>query len=163
MKEIPLTQDQVALVDDEDFEWLMQWRWYADWESNTRSYYAGRHERLPDGKQTTVKMHREVLGLERGDKRQGDHVNHDTLDNRRENLRIATNQQNQFNRKRPTKGYRWDKRSKKYQAYIQVGGVQKHLGLFDTPEQARAAYLAAKAEYYKIHNGTPTGGETSHE
>ena len=113
MKKIPLTQGQVALVDDADYEWLSRWKWCAMWCSSTDSFYAVRHIRLPNGKWTTLRMHRAILGLERGDSRQVDHENHDTLDERRENLRIVTHQENQWNQRSPL-GYSWNRRAKKF-------------------------------------------------
>ena len=76
-----------------------------------------------------------------------DHINHDRLNNSIDNLRVVTNQQNQFNRSN-TKGYTWSKQHKKYQAQIMINRKHKHLGLFDDEESARQAYLDAK----KIHH-----------
>ncbi len=100
--EITLTHGQVALVDAADYEWLMQWKWRA--RANAcwygRNYYADSTVKI-DGKWQVLKMHRIILGLEIGDKRHGDHINHDTLDNRRGNLRIVTPAENNRNRRRP--------------------------------------------------------------
>ena len=145
-KRIPLTQGQFAIVDDADFDELSQVKWCAQWNPDTHSFYAVRKIRLPDGKWTTERMARRILGLERGDKREADHINHMTLDNRRSNLRIVTNQENNQNRK--AKGYSWHKRCKKYEARIVLDGNLKHLGSFNTPAEARAAYLAAKRIYH---------------
>jgi len=76
-----------------------------------------------------------------------DHINGDTLDNRIENLRKVTAKQNQWNQK-GAKGYYFNKQRKKWSAYISLNGKTKHLGLFDTEEQAREAYLRAKE---KLH------------
>ena len=146
MKRIPLTQGQYALVDDQDFDELNQFKWCAHWNPNTRSFYAVRGIPLPNGKQTAERMHRRILGLKRGDKRQGDHINHDTRDNRRLNLRIVTNQENHHNQR--SKGYSWDDHSKKYRAGIMANGEYRHLGLYDTTQEARAAYLEAKRIYH---------------
>lgn len=94
-------------------------------------------------------MHREILGLKRGDKRQGDHINHNTLDNRRSQIRIATQQQNKWNRKN-AKGYTWHKRDCQYAAQIKVNGKHISLGYFDTPTEARRAYIKAKQKYHRI-------------
>ena len=146
MKHIALTQGQVALVDDEDYEELSRYRWRAQWNPCTCSFYAGRTVRLPDGKRTTEQMQRHILGLKLGDPRQGDHIDHDTLDNRRANIRIVTRSENQHNSRR--KGYCWDKSRQKYMARIRIAGTEKHLGRFDTPTEASAAYLAAKRTYH---------------
>ena len=149
MKKIELTQGQVALVDDEDFEQLNKFKWCALWARNTKSFYAVRGSKTKDGKWHTISMNREILGLKRDDKRQGDHRNHDTLDNQRSNLRVVTCQQNHFNRK-DSKGYYWNKAAKKYRAQIMVNGKHIHLGYFLTTKDARNAYLQAKKQYHII-------------
>ena len=77
-----------------------------------------------------------------------DHINRDKTDNRIENLRNLTNQQNCFNTN--AKGYWWCKRNSKYIAQIMVGGVSELLGSFDNEEDARNAYLKAKNTYHII-------------
>lgn len=149
MKRIPLTQGQFAIVDDADFDWLMQWKWHAQWSRHTKSFYAQRNTHLPNGKRTLLLMHRLILGLKHGDRREGDHINHDTLDHRRSNLRIVTHQENQWNRHNP-KGYHWNQSAKKFNAKIKVNGKFKFLGYYDTASNAHAAYLMGKAEYHKI-------------
>ena len=77
-----------------------------------------------------------------------DHVDGDKSNNRIENLRIVTNQQNQFNRKQ-AKGYSWHKKAKKWRAQIRINGKNnKYLGFFETEEEAREAYLKAKEMYH---------------
>ena len=149
---IPLTRGQFALIDDEDYDDLSKFKWQARWSPGTKSYYALRGLRLPNGKTTTRQMSRQILGLERGDKRECDHIYHDTLDNRRDMIRIVTGAQNNHNRH--AKGYHWSKASRKYVAQIQVDRIQRHLGYYDTPDEARAAYLAAKRQY---HPSAPPG------
>lgn len=78
-----------------------------------------------------------------------DHKNRIRTDNRIENLRVVTNQENCFNR--DAKGYSWNKRDKKFQAKIVVNNKQKHLGYFEKEEDARAAYLKAKEKYHIIN------------
>ena len=145
-KRIPLTKGQFAIVDDADFEELSRHRWCAHWNPHTNSFYAVRNIRLPDGKWTTESMHRRLLGLKRGDVRQGDHLNHDTLNNHRTNIRIATTAQNQHNRRE--KGYCWNKHAKKYAAQIKLDGIVRFLGYYNDPQEARDAYLAAKRIYH---------------
>src|ERR1035437_594224 len=96
MKRIPLTQGQFAVVDDLDFRWLSKFKWYAHWNSCTKSYYAERVE-IRDGKRIIHRMHRCVLHDPKG--KWVDHQHHDTLNNTSKNLRACTKIQNSRNRK----------------------------------------------------------------
>jgi len=149
MKKIILTQGQFAIVDDKNYEWLSKYKWYAHWSPCIKSFYAVRNGKKVKGKQASIKMHREILGLKYGDKRQADHIDHNTLDNRESNLRIVTPQQNKCNR-RNVKGFQFDNQANRYQAYITIDRKKKHLGMFATPEEAHNAYLKAKKKYHKI-------------
>lgn len=146
-KRIKLSQGEYTIIDTKNFEWLNQWKWFAVWMPSNQSYYVMRNSRCVKGKRFTISMSREILGLVKGDKRQADHINHNTLDNRESNLRIVTCQQNQFNRKN-SKGYYWNKRDKKYMAQIKVDGKIMNLGYFDKSEEAHTAYLKAKRKYH---------------
>jgi len=72
------------------------------------------------------------------------------LDNRIENLRVLSHNKNMKNNLHWVKGYCYNKKANKYQAYIKIDGKQTHIGLHDTPEEAKAAYLEAKAIHHKI-------------
>lgn len=102
-----------------------------------------REERIDDSSVATIRMHRFILGLEKGNPLNVDHINHDTLDNRRSNLRIATCSQNSMNRKKYRnnstgfKGVSFYKRHNNFMAQINVNGKRLHLGYRDT---ARKAY-----------------------
>lgn len=150
---IALTRGQVALIDDEDAD-LGNLRWYASpahYKRSTTSYYAMR------GKEGTS-LHRLILArilgreLELGEI--VDHINNNTLDNRRSNLRVATMSQSNANRRRNrnnTSGYKgvhFYKQYKKWSASLMVMGKRKHLGYFDTAELAHAAYCAAAVKYH---------------
>jgi len=153
---IPLTQGLWAIVDESDYLWLMQWKWFAHYAPNTQSYYAARMERSPDGKQRVVHMHRFILGLERDDPRKGDHRrNKCGIDNRRKNLRPADDDENAQNasvRKDNTSGTRgmsWLKRLQAWQVEIQYRKVRKYVGVFKDFEKAKAARLKAALELHK--------------
>ena len=149
MKEIKLTGGLVALVDDDDYEWLNQFKWCSDGKG-----YAVRATRRINGKKTTIKMHREILGLTTGDGRIGDHVNGNVCDNRRENLRVCNeceNQHNQGKRKTNTSGFKgvyFNKTEKRWKARIMTNNKQKSLGGFATPELAYEAYQQAALKFH---------------
>ena len=90
-----------------------------------------------------------------------DHKNHIKHDNRVENLRIVTNQQNQFNRN--GKGYSWDKQNQKWEARIRFNKKNIHLGCFDKEEDARNAYLEAKVIYHHIPNNDLEPDSSDHD
>ena len=152
MRAIPLTQGQWALVDDEDYARISSREWYARWDRNTRSYYAVRSSHAGN-KTSHCYMAREVLGTP---KSVVDHRNHDTLDNRRENLRLAVNGQNNHNRRLQRnntsgfKGVAFHRATGKWRAQIGDGRLNKKkwLGLFDSPADAHAAYLEAAKRMY---------------
>jgi hypothetical protein len=78
-----------------------------------------------------------------------DHINHDRGDNRLENLRLVTCQQNHFNRS-GVKGFSWHKKTGKWRSYIKINGVLKSIGYTDCMLEARAKYLRAKSIYHII-------------
>jgi hypothetical protein len=78
-----------------------------------------------------------------------DHINRKKDDNSIKNLKIATSQENQWNR--DVKGYSWSKEKNKWRTYIVVNNKQKQLGYFEKEADARAAYIKAKVIYHKIN------------
>ena len=93
-----------------------------------------------------------------------DHINGVRDDNRLSNLREASNSENMQNQRRAQAnnangllGVSWDEKRKRWQAQIKANGRKRHLGRFETSEEARAAYIAAKAELHPFQ--TITGGE----
>jgi len=137
---ISLTRNQKTTVDASDFIWLSQWKWYAMWDSSQKQFKAARKE---DSK--TVLMHRQILGLGHGDNLTVDHRDGNTLNNRRRNLRKATNAQNNRNQRRRAsntsgfKGVTFYKKTGKWMAQIRGDGMRK-CSYHDTAELAARAY-----------------------
>jgi hypothetical protein len=142
MKVIELSKGQVAVVDDESFMELAQYNWCI-----SAVGYAVRRKKFPDGSVKVVYMHRELMCAQKG--QEVDHINGNRLDNRRENLRLATRSQNAKNvGKKPSnksgfKGVHKHGRNNSWVAQISVENKMIHLGSFKTPEEAALAYNAA--------------------
>lgn len=146
MKKIKLTQGKYALVDDQDFEWLSQWKWFL-----SSSGYAVRNPR-DIYKGSVILLHRLIMDTPQG--LDTDHINRNRLDNRRINLRIATRGENNINSKISVrnssghKGIYWDRSRNKWQAYIGVKSKLIHLGRFVSKEDAIRAYQEAAQQHY---------------
>lgn len=142
MKTIVLSQDKVAIVDDEDFEKLSKFLWHYNEKKPGHGYAQGtKHLCKIEGKyrSKTIYMHREVLPIDM----EVDHINGDTLDNRKENLRPADRTlrgRNRASRKNSSSSYpgvHFHKLSGKWRAQIKVNGKTISLGLHKTQEEAR--------------------------
>ncbi len=147
MRTIPLTQGKVALVNDEDYLYLSQFMWAAAKKAETDTWYALRSK----GHGHPRGMHVLILMPEGG--LQVDHINRNGLDNRRTNLRVATNAQNAMNvglRRNNTTGFKGVslRRGTRWQARLMVHGKALGLGFFDTAEEAARAYDAAAYENF---------------
>jgi len=136
-----------ALVDDEDFEFLSRYSWYLN--KRSRNLYA---QSIVNG--VSIGMHQlicpsETLLIT------PDHKNGNGLDNRKENLRLATNKQQAQNARKALrttsskyKGVVYFKRDKCWRAYIKEAGKQIHLGYFKSELLAAKAYNRAAQEYF---------------
>lgn len=145
MRVIDLGHGRVAIVDAEDYERVAQ----HSWRYNPRG--SGYAIGLVDGK--TAQLGRFILGVtDRGSV--VDHIDHDTLDCRRANLRVCTNALNRRNTLRhsdsrsPFKGVCYHRTAKKWQAQIQVDKRRIYLGLFENAEDAARAYDRAALEHH---------------
>lgn len=151
---IPLTKGQQTLVDRDGFERFGHLKWTAIWDSRGETYYAVRSEWI-QGKRRLVYLHREILRLRYLDGSKSDHINHNTLDNRGDNLRRATSRQSTWNTGRRChsrsrfKGVSYEKRREHWVARIRVNGKRVHIGSFDCPEMAYWAYCRAAEEYFE--------------
>jgi len=149
MKEIPLTQGKAALVDDEDFDRINAFKWYA---SKTKGSLYARRKTKRKGKETIHYMHRVIMCA--GNSVEVDHRDRNGLNNQRHNLRVCDHQQNQRNRdtmknnKSGLKGVSWHKIMNKWRAVIQYNGRQLVIGYFLTKEEAATAYDKKATELF---------------
>lgn len=148
MKRIPLTQGKFALVDDEDYEWLNQLKWYAN--KIRGNWYAVRNSNR-DGKRINILMHCEILQTQPNI--DVDHIDHDGLNNHRVNLRSATRAQNSVNSSSrggtsKYKGVCWSKELRKWRSSIKFNGRTRHLGYFVSENEAALAYDKAAKNYF---------------
>ena len=153
MRKIKLSQGLYTSIDDEDYGRVSQYKWCASLDKkspNKESYYALRNIITPEGKRTTLALHRFLMGDPSG--MCIDHINHNTLDNRKANLRIVTQRQNCYNSRmvRENKsGYKGVTRSgKKWTAIIGVNNNKIYLGSFLSPKKASLAYNKAAKEHF---------------
>ena len=149
MKQIPLTQGKFALVDDADFNYLNQWKWYA--KKGVDTFYAKRDQYI-NRKRNFIWMHRLILHAP--DNMEVDHISHNGLDNRRGNLRLVTHQQNCMNQQvrkdksSKFKGVYWDKQCKAWVAKIQNKKKRLNLGYFDNEIDAAIMYNQKAVELF---------------
>ena len=145
MKKIPLSQGKFAIVDDDKFDWLNQWKWCVSKSGN--SYYA---KAWIGGKM--IRMHRLILKAMCG--QQVDHKNHNTLDNRITNIRLCNNSQNQQNSRKfkngtnKYKGVHLFKLTGKWEVQICFNKARHHLGYFDSDVKAAKAYDAKAKQLF---------------
>jgi hypothetical protein len=150
MKYISLSNtDKVAIVDNDDFEKLNQYRWRVGPKGAAiRSVLVKENLKLEN-----VLMHRQVLDVIT-EACQVDHRNHNRLDNRKENLRRCKNIENTrntriySNNKTGYKGVHFHKRFKKYIAYIRVNGKLLHLGYFENAKDGALEYNKAADKHF---------------
>ncbi len=148
MKQIPLTQGLFALVDDADYDWLMQWKWHT--KKKGGAYYAARacpHPTKGWKKHLLLFMHRAIMNTP--PEMETDHINHDGLDNRRHNIRICSHKQNAYNQS-PANGHTSKykgvslKKNKtgiiRWLSQIHHGLRYIHIGYFSVEEDAARAY-----------------------
>ena len=148
---ITLTKGHVAVIDAADVPLVDGWNWHSIDYKKSMTVYASRTVWIGGGR-FRIFMHREILDAPTN--MQVDHIDGDGLNNMRENLRLATSSQNCHNHRislRNTSGFKGvsrHKKSDKWRAYIRFQGRQIWLGLFDTPEEAAAAYAAASEKFH---------------
>lgn len=139
-----------ALVDDEDFELVNKYNWCVHNDKvRAKLFYAVCHQK---NKKSNLRMHRFILKV--NSKEIVDHINCNGLDNRKENLRIVTNQQNQWNRSNKNRGVIMDNRKdylkKRWIAQIKFNYKNIFLGRFKTKDEALNARHLKQKELYKM-------------
>lgn len=145
MKEIELTQGMVALIDEEDFDRVNQYKWHLSKTHKNKSYC---EYQIYDGKGNRVRryMHRFILNIV--DKSiEIDHIDGNGLNNQKQNLRESNRNENMSNRtvnnKNNTSGYRgvyWHKAGNKWMASLQHKGKYVYLGLYEDKDEAAHAF-----------------------
>jgi len=143
MQELKLTQGKFAQVDDEDYEYLNQWKWHAYKSRNT--YYAIRTEN-----RSQIRMHRVIMNTPSN--LEVDHKDHNGLNCQRTNMRNCTRMQNARNmiQKRSNSNYigvHYRKDRNKYLAYFE-NGKKIYLGYFKTAIEAALKRDKAVKEHY---------------
>ena len=151
MKQIQLTQNKVALVDDADFDWLNNYNWFY-MSAQRDSGYAMRNYRKENGKQSLMTMH-ELL-IYRFPDMEIDHKDRNKLNNQKANLRSVTRSQNQRNKgltKNNTSGYKgvhWNKSRNTWVATVALNGRPVYLGSFTNKKDAIEARKEGVLKYY---------------
>ena len=155
MKTIELTKGKYVLVDDEDYDYLNQWDWYA--YPHGRTFYAVREIIAKTGIKSKLRMHRVIVNAKNGEI--CDHRDGNGLNNQRANLRKCSHQQNTWNSRTRInntsgqRGVRWDKDKMKWRSVIGYKNKKIHLGYFDSQQQASDIYNRRArdlfGEYYK--------------
>lgn len=151
-RKIELTQGKHAIVDDEDYGWVSQWKWHVHRSNPGGETFYARCNMGAWPNQKKVYLHREIMKPPPG--MQVDHIDGNGLNCTRANMRLATDTQNRYNQrpysnnKSGFKGVVWNKPTKKWQARIGVNGKKISLGYYDSPEDAARAYDKAAREYH---------------
>lgn len=149
MKLIKLTKGKFAKVDDEDFEMVNKFKWYS--VKDKHSYRAFSCMKI-NNQWKTVYLHRFIMNFPEG--KQVDHINIDPLDNRRSNLRVCSQSENQHNRTKQRnntsgfKGVYWSAETKKWRAKIRINNNLINIGYFADKVDAAKAYDKAALELH---------------
>ena len=151
MKEIKLSQNKIALVDDEDFEYLSQFSWQV-----AKSGHILRAKRTAwvNGAKVSIYMHREILNAPKG--QEIDHHDTNGLNNQRYNLRFTSRSGNRANTVKNKgcyseyKGVTWNKRAKKWIAQLTFNYCHINMGYFQTEQAAALSYDAKAKELFGV-------------
>jgi hypothetical protein len=154
MKYLKLTRGKTAIVDDEDLDYLSQFRWH--YSGSDKYGYAEKTTYLGGGRKNQksehIYLHRFITSAKRDEI--VDHINRNRLDNRKENLRVCEKRQNQVNQemrkdnKSGFKGVCWNRFLNKWQVGISYRGKNIHLGLFTDIKKAAKVYNQAAIKFH---------------
>jgi hypothetical protein len=149
--------DQTVIIDDEMHNEIAKYKWFVRTrpEKKGRVYFATQNKELcKKYKLKMIPLHRFIMGIIKNDGRVVDHINRNTWDCRKENMRICTRMQNACNttktRKSETdaRGVHWNTGQKKYYVYIRVNKKKTYIGRYDDLEIARKSYITASLKYH---------------
>lgn len=152
---------QVAMVDNEDYDWISKFSWHL---KNSGTVLYARCNVVLDNKHTTMTMHRMVMTAKKG--QIVDHIDRNGLNNQKYNLRFATKAQNKMNcishknSSSKYKGVHWNKVSKVWQSRIQFEGKKIFLGAFDNEIEAARAYDKKSIEIFGEYSRVNLKGES---
>jgi len=148
-------KEYAVIIDDEDYEKVSRYTWNPQEFSRTKTsfIYFVSYVRDNTNKKITFLLHRVIAGCVYKDGKTVDHINHNTMDNRKQNLRICTAQENAQNKKvynkTGYKGVSWQELSKKWRASIRVNNKTLFLGSFSDIEDAASIYDMCALYYFK--------------
>lgn len=157
-KAIALTKGQYTLVDADDYDLLMQWNWHVNNGYKGSKFYANRALYAPTltggRKSVAIRMHNVVITPKEGF--EVDHIDGNTLNNKKNNLRLCIHRHNMRNLPKPRngktsspyKGVSWHKDHECWQAMIKMDYKQKWLGNYADPKEAAAAYNEAAIKQF---------------
>lgn len=158
MKEIKLSHGKVALVDDEDFDRVNQFKWH--WYKNGRTIYCIRNICI-NGKRSSQSLHHFILNIQNAklNKIEVDHIFGDGLDNQKHNLRVCSHSENMMNQRSKKNssskfvGVWWNKRDNNFQSEIRCNGIRYYLGIYKSEiDAAKAHDNKAKELFGKFAN-----------
>ncbi len=153
MKTIKLTQGKFAFIDDEDFERVSKYKWYA--VKNKKQFYVKRGENMGNNKIKHYSLHHEIMGKIPKGFTNIDHIDRNPLNNQKSNLRFCTFSQNMQNRRKQSNnssgynGVTWHKKSQKWRAETRFNKKHISLGLYVNIKDAAKAYNKFALEHHK--------------
>lgn len=149
-----------VIIDDEDYPIMLEHNW-SIWKNKKGTHiyvYCNMYD--TNKLKYSMMLHRYLMDCKKGDGKDVDHINGDTLDNRRQNLRICTHKENTHNAKLSRanksgyKGVYFSTERNKYRAGITLNGIYKHIAYANTAEEAARLYDVAAIRYYKEYART---------